>query len=77
MLVYEDYISQPDRNVENPDNSDLPKTQSTFMANIGLERPPARKNHATKIGISGAGSLDGYRLPLINVSTIRSPIGRP
>jgi hypothetical protein len=28
ILVYEDCISQPDRNVENPDNSDLLETRS-------------------------------------------------
>jgi len=27
ILVYGDCISQPDRNVENPDNSDLPTNQ--------------------------------------------------
>ena len=35
-LVYEDCISQPDRNVENPDDSDLLKTQSNCKACIGL-----------------------------------------
>jgi hypothetical protein len=36
ILVYEDCISQPDWNVENPDNSDLPTTQSACAAQIEL-----------------------------------------
>ena len=38
ILVYEDCISQPDRNVENPDNSDLLPTQSACAAQIELKR---------------------------------------
>jgi hypothetical protein len=38
ILVYEDCISQPDWNVENPDNSDLPETPSVGTAQIELKR---------------------------------------
>jgi hypothetical protein len=38
ILVYEDCISQPDWNVENPDNSDLPETHQTVRHKIELER---------------------------------------
>jgi hypothetical protein len=41
ILVYEDCISQPDRSVENPDNSDLLQTQSVCTAQIKLQCWPA------------------------------------
>jgi hypothetical protein len=43
ILVYEDCISQPDWKVENPDNSDLPTTQSARAAQIELTRWPERR----------------------------------
>ena len=42
ILVYADWISQPDRNVENPDNSDLPTTRSACAAQIELKRAGRR-----------------------------------
>jgi len=37
ILVYKDCISQPNRNVENPDNSDLLQIQSACAAQIELK----------------------------------------
>ena len=42
ILVYEDCISQPDRNVENPDNSDLLPAQSACAGQIELKRASRR-----------------------------------
>jgi hypothetical protein len=53
ILVYEDCISQPNRNVENPDNSDL----------LQLNQPARHKsseNNANKTQIVGLGIGKGF-----------------
>ena len=46
-LVYGDCISQPDRNVENPDNSDLLETQLPEWPRLRSSDLELHANHAT------------------------------